>query len=64
MEPDIYTILKLSSTVMLILKLQDDPGSIRDIQHGINERIEDWQGKVLNLFNSSLRQWHDLNSGC
>ena len=49
---------------MLILKLQDDPGSIRDIQQGINERIEDWQGKVLNLFNSSLRQWHDLNSGC
>ena len=63
-EPDIYTILKLSSTDMIRLKLQGYPGSIRDLQHGINERIRDWQGNVINLFYSSLRQWHDLNSGC
>ena len=49
---------------MIRLKLQGYPGSIRDLQHGINERIRDWQGNVINLFNSSLRQWHDLNSGC
>ena len=41
---------------MLILKLQDYPGSIRDPHLGIKERIGDWQGNVINLFNSSLRQ--------
>ena len=63
-EPDIYTILKLSSTDMIRLTLQGYPGSIRDLHLGFKERIRDWQDNVINLFNSSLRQWHDLNSGC